>query len=178
MKLEAKIEALLFFKGEPVKIKQLVKFLNKDESEIIQALNSLENTLSERGVRLITKDDEVMLGTAPEVSKLIGDIRREELNKDLGKAGLETLSIIIYRGPVTRSEIDYIRGVNSTFIIRNLLIRGLAERVQNPKDQRGFLYMPSFELLSFMGISKLEELPEFDAVKGNLEEFVENQRTE
>jgi segregation and condensation protein B len=75
--------------------------------------------------------------------------------KDLGKAGLETLSIILYQGPISRAEIDYIRGVNSNFILRNLLIRGLIERVENPHDQRSFLYKPTLELISYLGLSKI-----------------------
>ena len=71
---------------------------------------------------------------------------------------------------MSRADIDYIRGVNSTFIIRNLLIRGLIDRVTN-KGSRGFMYKPSFELLSFLGISNIEELPEFDTVKGELDAF-------
>lgn len=175
MTLDSKIEALLFFKGEPMSIKQLAKLLNVNESDVREALSKLEGTLTQRGIRLISKDNEVMLGTAPQVSKLIEDIRKEELTRDLGKAGIETLSIILYRGPITRTEIDYIRGVNSTFILRHLLIRGLVERMSNPKDQRSFLYKPSFELLSFLGISRIEELPESDTVKGELEEFAKGE---
>jgi segregation and condensation protein B len=178
MNLDKKIEALLFFKGEPVKVNDLVRLLRADRNAISSALKQLESALSDRGVRLMSKDDEVMLGTAPEASKLIEDIRREELNKDLGKAGIETLSIVLYRGPVTRAEIDYIRGVNSTFILRNLLVRGLIERVSNPKDQRGFLYKPSFELFSFLGIGKIDELPEFDTVKSDLKNFADGREAD
>ena len=88
--------------------------------------------------------------------------------KDLGKAGLETLSIILYRGPATRRDIDYIRGVNSQFILRNLLIRGLVEKIQNPDDQRTFFYKPTFQLLSYLGIGKLEDLPEYLTMKNDL----------
>jgi chromosome segregation and condensation protein ScpB len=67
--------------------------------------------------------------------------------------------------------VDYIRGVQSTFIIRNLMIRGLIEKVVNPSDQRSFLYKPSFELLSYMGISKIEDMPEFIEAKKAIEDF-------
>lgn len=175
MELEKKIEALLFYKGEPVKIKNLAKLLKEKEDSVLNALQTLEESLSERGIVLITKDDEVTLGTAPEMSELIESIRKEELSKDLGKAGLETLSIILYKGPIARSEIDWIRGVNSSFIIRNLMIRGLVERVNHPTDSRTFLYRPSFELLSFMGIAKIEDLPDFEKVKEELENFIATQ---
>ncbi|HJO89552.1 MAG: SMC-Scp complex subunit ScpB [Candidatus Pacebacteria bacterium] len=175
MKLDTKIEALLFFKGEGVKIKELVKLLKTDKEDVENALLELKEKLSDRGIGLIRKEDEVMLGTVSEMSDLIEEIRKEELTKDLGKAGAETLSIVLYKGPITRAEIDYIRGVNSTFILRNLLIRGLVEKVPNPKDQRSFLYKPTLELLSYLGISGIEELPEFDTVQSEIKTFIQEE---
>ncbi|MDP7368830.1 MAG: SMC-Scp complex subunit ScpB [Candidatus Pacebacteria bacterium] len=175
MKLDTKIEALLFFKGEGVKIKELVKLLKADKEDVENALLELKEKLSDRGIGLIRKEDEVMLGTVSEMSDLIEEIRKEELTKDLGKAGAETLSIVLYKGPITRAEIDYIRGVNSTFILRNLLIRGLVEKVPNPKDQRSFLYKPTLELLSYLGISGIEELPEFDTVQSEIKTFIQEE---
>lgn len=179
IKLDAKIEALLFYKGEAMKVRELTKLLanekDSDEDSIENALEELKEKLSLRGVQLIRKEDEVMLATSAEMSDLIEQIRKEELTKDIGKAGAETLAIVLYKGPITRAEIDYIRGVNSTFILRNLLIRGLVEKVSNPKDQRSFLYKTTLELLSFLGIKSIEELPEFDTVQEELEKFAENQ---
>ncbi len=171
MKLESQIEALLFWKAEPVSIKKLTTLLNKNEDEIKLAIAILVESLKERGITLIQLENEVTLGTAKEASDLIKTLTKEELIKDLGKAGLETLSIILYQGPLSRAEIDYIRGVNSQFILRNLLVRGLIERVDNPKDQRSFLYKPSLELISYLGISKIEDLPEFELVKKDIENF-------
>ena len=171
LELDAKIEAVLFFKSEPMQIRALAKLLTVSEEDIKNALKELTEKLTKRGVQLLIKEDEIELRTAPEMSTLIETIQKEELTKDLGKAGTETLSIVLYKGPVTRSEIDYVRGVNSTFILRNLLIRGLIEKVPNPKDQRSFLYKPTLELLSFLGLRTIEELPEFTAVKTNFENF-------
>ena len=119
-----------------------------------------------------------MLGTSPENHDLIEKLKKDELSKDIGKAGLETLSIVLYRGPVRKSEIDYIRGVNSGSILRNLMIRGLIERKSDEKDQRSFLYVPTFDLLSFLGISELNELPEYEKVKTELEKAVEDEAQE
>lgn len=172
MNLENQIEAVLFWKGEPVKIKKLADILNTDEISIKLGLDKLEESLNgHRGLILQRKDDEVSLATGKEVGPIIEKITKEELVKDLGKAGLETLAIIIYKGPVTRAEIDYIRGVQSNFILRNLSIRGLIEKITNPKDQRSFLYQPTFELLSYLGLSKLEEMPELEVVRRDLVEF-------
>lgn len=171
MQLDAQIEGILFFKGEPVTLKRLSDILGKDKAEIEAALKTLEEKLVGRGLTLIYKEDEVMLGTAPDLSPLIEKLTREELTRDLGKAGLETLSIVLYRGPISRREIDHIRGVNSNFILRNLLIRGLVEKVPSPTDQRSFLYKPTFELLSFMGLTKIEDLPEYTALREEVENF-------
>lgn len=173
MSIDAKLEAILFFKAEPLSIKKLAQILKADETEIKNALEILKEKLLGRGVTLVEKDDEVMLGTAPEASGIVEELSKEELSRNLGKAGLETLSIVLYRGPITRSGIDYIRGVNSTFILRNLLIRGLVEKIPNPNDQRSFLYRATFDLLSYLGIPRVEDLPEYGSTNESIEKFVE-----
>ncbi len=173
MNLASKIEAILFWKGEPISFKKLGQFLDAPEEAITSAIAELETNLKGRAIVLIRKDDEVMLGTSPELGTLIEDLTKEELTKELGKAGLETLSIVLYKGPIRRSQIDYIRGVNSNFILRNLLIRGLVEKISDPKDQRSFLYRPTFEVLSYLGLSKTEDLPEYRTVTEEIQQFVE-----
>lgn len=175
MELEKQLEAILFYKGEPIKVKELSAILRADETSVREAAERLRASLSGRGVCLLQKDDAYLLGTAPDLSELIENVRKEELSRDIGKAGLETLSIILYKGPVSRSDVDYIRGVNSSFIIRNLLIRGLVERITNPNDSRSFLYKPTFELLSYLGITRIEELPDLEQVRQELEVFVKEQ---
>jgi len=173
MTLDAQIEAILFFKGEPVAIKKLAELLSSREDTINEALKQLEEKLIGRGLTLIFNGGEVMLGTTGEASELIEGIKKEELSKDLGKAGLETLSIVLYQGPISRPDIDYIRGVNSSFILRNLMVRGLVDRVANPNDSRGFLYQPTFDLLQYLGVSRVEDLPEFETMKQKVEDFIE-----
>ena len=172
MQLEQLIEALLFFKGEPMKINELVKLTKNNESDVKLAVVNLGKNLDSRGVVLVEKDGEVALGTSPEASEAIEEMRQTELSRDIGKAGLETLAIVIYKGPVARSEIDYIRGVNSTFTLRNLMIRGLVERKTNPTDTRGFLYKPTLELLAFLGVGSMEDLPRYLEVEQELKTFV------
>ncbi len=172
MQLENHIEAILFFKGEAVSIKRLSEILEVPKEEVEKGLQELDKKLEGRGLVLIRLEDEVSLGTSKESSEIIEKITKEELIRDLGKAGLETLTIILYKGPVTRSEIDYIRGVNSQFILRNLLIRGLIERITNPKDERMYLYKPTFDLLSHLGISKIEDLPEYESLKKTIDKHL------
>jgi len=173
--LEKQLEAILFWKGEPISIKKLSQIFGKKEEEISVSLKNLEASLINRGIVLVFKEDEVTLGTSKDVSELIEKLTKEELIRDLGKAGLETLSIIIYQGPISRAEIDYIRGVQSNFILRNLMIRGLVEKIQNPKDQRSFLYKPTFEMLSFMGISKIEDMPQYSEARTEIENYKNTQ---
>ncbi len=167
--LDARIEGILFWKGEPMRVKKLSQILNAAEKDILSSLEILKQKLEGRGTVLVFKEDEVMLGTAPKMSPIIEILTKEELVKDLGKAGLETISIILYKGPISRAEIDYIRGVQSNFILRNLLVRGLIEKVAKLNDQRSFLYKPSFELLSYLGLSKIEDAPEYEKVKREFE---------
>ena len=173
MNLDAHIEALLFWKAEPVSIKKLATIFDRSETEIKEAVASLRENLhaGKRGLTLIELGDEVTLGTTKDASSLIERLTKEELSKDLGKAGLETLSIVLYEGPVSRAEIDYIRGVNSQFILRNLLVRGLIEKVENHKDHRSFLYTPTVELLAHLGVSRITDLPDYESVRKNIETF-------
>lgn len=178
LSLDAQIEAVLFFCGEPVSKNKLTKILNKDIEDIQEALGVLEIRLEERGIILIIHEDLVSLGTSPEVSDIIESVKKEEINKDLSKASLETLSIILYKGPITRAQIDYIRGVNSNFTLRNLYIRGLIKKVENPNDSRSYLYEASLDLFSFLGISKIEDLPEYVEIEKEIGVINQNEKDE
>lgn len=178
MNLESKIEAIIFFKGEPISRKKLSEVLGVGQIEINEGVEKLKENLQNRGVTLIENGDDITLGTAPELSKLIEDLQKEELNKDLSKASLETLSIILYKNGVSRAEIDYIRGVNSSFTLRALSIRGLIEKTADQKDNRRFIYNPSFDLLSYMGVKSIEELPDWEEVNNSVNIAVKNMEAE
>ncbi len=174
MILSSNIEAVLFWKGEAVSLKDLAHFFEIDVAAVETALNDLGNSLEHRGLSLVRNGDEVMLYTAPEASELIKKLTKEELAREVSKAGVEVLSLIMYRGPISKRDIDYIRGVNSNYIVRNLLVRGLIERVES-RDNRSFIYQPTFELLAHLGISKKEDLPEYDIVQKDVETFTSAQ---
>jgi len=172
MNLESKIEGLLFYKGEDLEIKKISEILGVSLEETSEALIRLEENLHDRGLVLVRKDNSVILGINKELGPTIESIRKEEITKDMTKASIETLSIVIYKSGITRSEIDYIRGVNSSFILRNLLIRGLIEKVIDPKDNRRVLYRPTFDTLSYMGVTKIEDLPNYEKVVNELQETI------
>jgi segregation and condensation protein B len=175
MNLEKQLEAVLFYKVEPVKKTALADFFELSVEEIATALVSLQQSLADRGVRLTLTDEYAQLVTAPEASELIESMRKSELKNDIGKAGAETLAIILYRGPLSRVEVDRIRGVNSAFIIRNLLIRGLVERRSNPHDTRSFTYAATPALFNHLGVSKREDLPDFEVIMNTLDAFEKNE---
>jgi len=175
MELESKIEGLLFYKGEDVTIKKLAELLNAKEEEIKEGLDKLETSLLNRGLVLVRKDDSVVLGISSELSPVIESIRKDEISKELSKASLETLTIVLYKNGISRSEIDYIRGVNSSFILRNLLVRGLVEKIIDPKDTRKMLYRPTFDTLSYMGIASIKELPNYEQIVASLTGVINQQ---
>ncbi len=169
--LEAKIEALLFFKNEPVSVSELAQWLGEKSDSVEMAIANLGNSYKERGFVLIANGDSVSLGTHPAFSNIIETLQKEELSRELGRAGLETLAIILYRGPISRREIDHIRGVNSSFILRSLLIRGLIERVDS--EDRSYSYKTTLKLLEYLGITRVEDLPEYATALKKIEKFEE-----
>lgn len=175
MELEQQIEAVLFYKAKPVAISWLLKFCETDAEALGNALVSLQQTLEGRGLRLIVSDNkEVQLVTAPELSDVIEKIRRDDLKRDIGNAGAETLAVILYRGPISRAEIDRIRGVNSSFILRNLQIRGLIERTGS-ENGRGYRYQTTPSLLAHLGVAQKEALPGYATVASALDDFATSQ---
>jgi segregation and condensation protein B len=162
--LAGAIEALLFVYGEPMELKRISKLLKIGEQETNNALDDLKKNLEQenRGLTLIFSDDKVQLATKPDFAGLLENFIKEEFKENLTPASLETLSLIAYFGPLSRAQIDYYRGVNSGFILRNLLIRGLVERFPAPQKGNAYLYRPSFDLLKYLGISNVRELPEYD----------------
>lgn len=162
--LEAKIEAVLFIHGEPMKLKKLASITKANEAQIEKALDEIREKLKneDRGLDLMRSKDEVQLVTAPELTDIIEKLTKEELDIKLTSAALETLSIIAYLGPCPRALIDYIRGVNSAFMLRSLMVRGLVERREDKEKTGGYVYQTTFDFLKHMGVSTPEELPEYE----------------
>jgi len=161
--LIAKLEALLFLYGEPIAYKKIAKILEIKESEIKEAAKEFAELLKaeNRGLQLVADEEKIQLATKSDFSQLLEDVVKSELNEELSPASLETLSIITYSAPISRAEIEYIRGVNSSFILRALLIRGLIDRETDPHRANAFVYKPSFEFLKRLGLGRPEDLPEY-----------------
>lgn len=168
MESEKAIEAVLFYKASPVKKTALMKLFSIEESALTEALERLKERLVTGATTLVVSDDEVTLVVAKEFDELIDGLRKDELRRDIGKAGAETLAIVMYRSPVTRSEIDRIRGVNSSYILRSLEIRGLVERRVGKRQSE---FVPTTELLRHLGISEKTAMPDYVNVMNTLATF-------
>ncbi len=170
MPIDILIEGLLFYKSSPQKKTVVMKLFGITETELSAGMATLHDRLRSGGTRVIETDTELQLVTAPELAPVIEALRKNELKADIGKAGAETLAIILYQGPVSRADIDRIRGVNSSFILRNLQIRGLVERTQTETGS-GFRYIISTALLAHLGVTEKRALPDFARVADALEKF-------
>ena len=177
MPIDVLIEGLLFYKSAPQKKQTILKLFEITAEELTAAISSLQTRLENGATRLIETTDEIQLVTAPELAPIIETLRKSELKADIGKAGAETLAIILYQEPITRAEIDRIRGVNSSFILRNLMIRGLVARTHN-KNRGGFEFIISPALLAHLGIVSKGQLPDFSTIANALENFSAEATTE
>lgn len=167
--LSAAVEALLFAYGEPLNIKKISEILNIEEGELKSVLDDLDEKLKsgDRGLTLIQSENKIQLATKPDYSSFLENLIKEEFKESLTPAALETLSLIAYLGPISRIKIEYFRGVNSSFILRTLMMRGLIERQTDAKE-RGFVYSLSFDSLKHLGVQKIEELPDYEKYRNNL----------
>lgn len=173
-KLFASLEAILFYYGSPISRSRVASMLGIGVPELDTVISSYRALLESdeaRGCVLVEIGDEIQLLTKPSVKTVVERAIKEELREELTPAGLETLALIAYLAPVARPTLDYIRGVNSSFIVRNLLIRGLIER--DGSKGNAFLYRPTGAFLSHLGMSSLEQLPDFERFRGVLREFEE-----
>lgn len=167
--LVAQAQAFLFVEGGTLSLKNLAGKLHVDQIAIGGIVDELAGKLAGTGITLIRTETEVSLAVAPAVSEAIEAAYTED--KEIGDAGLEVLAIVLYRGASTKTQIDYIRGVNTSSTVRTLLSRGLIERAGNPADSREYLYRPTSELLAHLGVARVEDLPNYDKISSALNAF-------
>lgn len=157
------IEALLFVAEKPLSRAELRTICQLSEDEIDERLGDLEVQLGERGIRLISSGERVMLTTAPESGQLIARYLGADAVR-LSPAALETLAIIAYRQPATRGVIERIRGVDSGHVVRGLLHRRLiVEQGRAETPGRPILYATSMEFMERFGLTSLDDLPSLEA---------------
>lgn len=174
MQLKAKLESILFISNRPLSIKKLAELTNGAVADVEVTLKELEEQYNskESGVNLLRVGKEYQLSTAPDASRLARDFVREELTGDLTKPQLETLTVIAYRGPISKPELEQIRGVNCSLILRNLMIRGLVEESAEKGEIRFNITM---DFLRHLGLRSASELPDYEKLNSNesLQKFLE-----
>lgn len=168
--LAAQIEGLLFVATEPVSVGELAATLDVDAKVVEAGITELEATLQTRGLRLQRHSNRVQLTTAPQLAGKIERFLGLEALSHLGRSGLETLAIIAYNQPITRPQIDSVRGVNSDSVLKSLLLKGLIfELGRTPGPGRPILYATTPEFLQHLGLNSAAELPVLRPSEGESE---------
>ena len=177
MSLLSNIESILFVASQPLTYKKIAKALNKQPADIEQAVETLmmKYNRDDSGIHLIVSDNHVQMGTNPNNAEAIDGFVKDEVVGELTKAQLETLTVVAYQSPITRPELEEIRGVNCSVILRNLLIRGLIVESAS-KDALYASYSLSVEALAHLGISSVTELPEYEQLSGH--EYLAESKTD
>ncbi|MDO8669122.1 MAG: SMC-Scp complex subunit ScpB [Candidatus Buchananbacteria bacterium] len=167
-KLKNNIESLLFISHKPLSIKELSKSISANLKEVTDVLADLEKEYQAKdgGIVIIKIDDKYQLATSNDSSEAVKKFIKSEVTGELTKPSLETLTIIAYRAPISKAELELIRGVNCSVILRNLLIRGLIEAKEDAKKMTVF-YSITFDFLKYLGLKKIEDLPDFEKLNRN-----------
>jgi segregation and condensation protein B len=154
------IESLLFVADEPVAVGRLASAIGVDREAVEEALRELGEEYEQRGLRLQRSGEQVQVVTAPEAAPYIERFLDLDLSSKLSAPALETLAVIAYQQPVTRAQIEAVRGVSCDSVLRTLVSKGLIEEMGRlPRAGRPILYGTTFEFLQYFGLQDLAELP-------------------
>lgn len=168
MELIQKLESVLFVSSKPLATEQLANFVDANEQEVLTTLTDLVERRKHEGIVLLNVNGYWQLATHPENVELVKAFLNADLREKLTDATVEVLGIIAYRQPISKTEIESIRGVNSQYSIRQLLMRGLIEKIANPNDSRSNLYQVTTEFLQHLGLQSISDLPEFEKLTSSI----------
>jgi len=164
--LKSKIESLLFVAEKPISVKEIAGVTGSMISDVQNNLNEIGKEYESRGIRLVRKNEYFSFVSAPENAKEVSALLNEELRHDLSQAALETLAIVTYKQPITRMEIEEIRGVDSDRLVRNLMIRGLITEVGRRESVgKPILYGTTMEFIQYFGLDAEESLPKIEELQ-------------
>lgn len=169
MNIQARLEALLFVSGKPLTAKKIAEFLGvkeKDGTSIIIALKKKYEENTESGLLLVNNGKTYQLMTKGACADVVKKFVKEEIIGELTRPSLETLTIVAYRGPITKPELEQIRGVNCSLILRNLALRGLIESEEDMNLQQQ-VYRVTLEFLRYLGISAPNNLPDYQKLNSH-----------
>lgn len=167
------IEAILFATAEPQTYASLAKQLGVEIEAVDEAVKALTTSLEGHGIAVSELNQVISLATRSEHTALIESIRKEELSKELSKASAETLAVVAYMPGASKSQIEFIRGVNVSYSLRVLMMRGLVESKGNG---RAVMYHPTLELLQHYGITSIEELPAYAETKAKIAALLKSEQ--
>ena len=179
MPIKSKIESLLFISAKPMAASQLADLLKADKKEIIKSADELlaDYKNNQAGVQIIKDGSKYQMVSASENAKIIQEFIKDETTGELSRPSLEALTIIAYRGPVSKIDLDRIRGVNCALIIRNLLLRGLIEGKADKKKNETY-YKATFDFIRFIGLNDIKELPDYERLHKDdtIDKMLENNK--
>ncbi len=167
MNYTSSIESILFVASRPLTVAQIAKALEVSPGSIEAALGEIEQKYTAScGIHFVRVEDSIQLTTNPENAEMVEKFVASDMLGELTRAQLETLTVIGYRGPLTRPEIEEIRGVNCAVILRTLLIRDLIEEHES-KDSVLPTYTLSVAALRHLGVGRVEDLPEYANIRNH-----------
>jgi segregation and condensation protein B len=172
MSLRSKIESLLFVANKPLTAKELGGILEVEATIIETELDNLmeDYVKNESGLQVIKNNYKYQLVSAAANSDVVASFIKDETSGELSRPSLEALTIIAYRGPITKVDLDRIRGVNCSLIIRNLLLRGLIEE-KFEKEKNETYYLVTMDFVRHLGVNSIDDLPDYARL--NQEEAIE-----
>jgi segregation and condensation protein B len=158
--IPAVVESLLFAASSPVSAKQLAEAIGCDLADVETAVRDLTHDYEHRGLRLQRQGDRLQMVTSPDTAPFIERFLGLSVTTGLSAAALETLAVIAYKQPITRPDIEAIRGVNSDGVLRTLVSKGLVEEVGRLETVgHPVLFGTTFDFLQYFGLSSLNDLP-------------------
>jgi len=163
MGIKEKIESLLFISAKPITVKEMAQLIKIETKEAEKGAEELMADYKNKkgGLEIIKNASAYQMVSAPENAELIQAFIKDETTGDLTRPSMETLTIIAYRGPISKLDLERIRGINCSLIIRNLLMRGLIEAKPDKKKNETY-YSVTFDFIRFLGINDIKELPDFE----------------
>ncbi|MFA6909060.1 MAG: SMC-Scp complex subunit ScpB [Patescibacteria group bacterium] len=166
--LRRRIESLLFLAGKPLSVNKIAEITQQSVEKVKEVAEALmkEYNDSDRGINIMKTASSYQMATSPDTADIAKEFIKSELTGELTKPALEALTIIAYCGPITKAELEHIRGVNCSLILRNLLIKGLIESNEDRKKMAS-VYQVTFELLQFLGVRSVEELPDYERLRSH-----------
>ena len=154
------MEAILFVAGEPVAVADLAQALEVSEMEIMHAVEALERECERRGVTVRRYGDHLRMETRPEYAPYVERLLQPVQRQTLSQTAMETLAVIAYRQPVTKGEVEQVRGVKCDYSVQSLLHKGLIKEAGRKEALgRPILYATTDRFLEHFGISDIRELP-------------------